>query len=51
MVDNGTNWFNCHYEAGTDADIPGQRRGSRLAVMPLRWTADDWPQVDLKQDN
>jgi arabinan endo-1,5-alpha-L-arabinosidase len=51
MVDNGTNWFSCHYEAATDADIPGQRRGSRLAVMPLRWTADDWPQVDLKQDN
>ena len=48
IVDNGTNWFSCHFEAGTDANIPGKRRGSRLAVMPLGWTADDWPQLDLK---
>jgi arabinan endo-1,5-alpha-L-arabinosidase len=49
IVDNGTNWFSCHYEAGTAAATPGQRRGgSPLAVMPLRWTADNWPQVDLK---
>lgn len=48
IVDNGTNWFSCHYEASPDSSIPGQRRGSRLAVMPLRWTLDDWPQLDLK---
>ena len=49
IVDNGTNWFSCHYESGTGAGAPGQRRGrSPLAVMPLRWTADNWPQVDLK---
>jgi len=48
IVDNGTTWFSCHYEASPDSSIPGQRRGSRLAVMPLRWTVDDWPQLDLK---
>jgi arabinan endo-1,5-alpha-L-arabinosidase len=47
IVDHGTNWFSCHYEAG--AAPPGQRRGgSPLAVMPLRWREDGWPQVDLK---
>ena len=51
IVDNGTNWFSCHYEAGAGAGVPGQRRGSPLAVMPLRWTADNWPQVDLKPTN
>jgi arabinan endo-1,5-alpha-L-arabinosidase len=49
IVDNGTNWFSCHYEAGVNVGGFGQRRGgSPLAVMPLRWTADNWPQVDLK---
>ena len=48
IVDKGTNWFSCHYEAGADAGVSGQRRGSPLAVMPLRWTADNWPEVDLK---
>ena len=48
IVDNGTNWFSCHYEAGGDVSAARQRRGSPLAVMPLRWTADNWPQVDLK---
>jgi arabinan endo-1,5-alpha-L-arabinosidase len=49
IVDNGTNWFSCHYEAGADAGIPGQRRGaSPLAVMPMHWTQDGWPEVGLK---
>ena len=49
IVDNGTNWFSCHYEAGANAGIPGQRQGgSPLAVMPMHWTKDKWPQVDLK---
>lgn len=48
IVDHGTNWFSCHYEAGTDAGLAGQRRASLLAVLPLRWTADNWPQLDLK---
>ena len=48
IVDNGTNWFSCHYEAGGAAGVPGQRGGSPLAVMPMRWTADNWPEVDLK---
>ena len=48
IVDNGTNWLSCHYEAVADAGNGGQRRGSPLAVMPMRWTADNWPEVDLK---
>jgi arabinan endo-1,5-alpha-L-arabinosidase len=48
IVDNGTNWFSCHYEAVADAGIPGQRRASVLAVMPLRWRVDNWPELDLK---
>jgi len=46
IVDNGTNWFSCHYEA--DASTSGQRQGSPLAVIPMRWNADNWPEVDLK---
>jgi arabinan endo-1,5-alpha-L-arabinosidase len=49
ITDNGTNWFSCHYEAAPGPNSTGQRRGgSPLAVMPLRWTADNWPEVDLK---
>ena len=42
IVDNGTNWFSCHFEA---AGAP--RRGSVLAIIPLRWNADGWPELDL----
>ena len=43
IVDKGTNWFSCHFEAdGT------QRRGSVLAIIPLRWNADGWPELDVK---
>ena len=48
IVDHGTNWFSCHYEAGASPAVPGQRRASPLAVMPLRWRPDDWPELDLK---
>jgi arabinan endo-1,5-alpha-L-arabinosidase len=50
IVENGTNWLSCHYESAVDAESPGPRRAPRLAVMPLRWTADEWPQVDVKQE-
>ncbi|HXR08244.1 MAG TPA: arabinan endo-1,5-alpha-L-arabinosidase [Candidatus Acidoferrum sp.] len=41
IVDNGTNWFSCHFEAdGT------RRRGSVLAIIPLRWNAGGWPELD-----
>jgi arabinan endo-1,5-alpha-L-arabinosidase len=43
IVDNGTNWFSCHFEAdGTP------RRGSVLAIVPLRWNADGWPELEMK---
>ena len=48
FVDRGTNWFSCHYEAGPDTGVPGQRRASPLAILPLRWTKDNWPELDLK---
>jgi len=43
LVDNGTNWFSCHFEADS-----ARRQGSALAVIPLRWNADGWPEPDLK---
>ena len=40
IVDNGANWFSCHFESdGT------RRRGSALAIIPLRWNADGWPEL------
>jgi arabinan endo-1,5-alpha-L-arabinosidase len=48
IVDKGTNWFSCHYEAVAGAGNSGQRRASTLAVMPLRWRDDNWPELDLK---
>jgi arabinan endo-1,5-alpha-L-arabinosidase len=52
IVDHGTNWLSCHYEAGANAGAPGQRRGgSPLAVMPMHWTRDNWPEIDLEPAN
>lgn len=42
IVDKGQYWFSCHFEADTAG-----RRGSPFAVMPLHWTADGWPAVDV----
>jgi len=44
IVDKGTNWFSCHFESGGAG-----RRGSVLAIIPLRWNADGWPEFDLRQ--
>ena len=42
-------WFTCHYEGIMPTNgANAQRGGSRLAVLPLRWTADDWPELDLE---
>jgi arabinan endo-1,5-alpha-L-arabinosidase len=39
----GTNLFSCHFYDGT-------RRGiSTLAILPLKWDADGWPEVGGKQ--
>jgi hypothetical protein len=45
-VDQGTNWFSCHFE------YDGGRGGATtLALMPLHWNADGWPEVDMSPDN
>jgi arabinan endo-1,5-alpha-L-arabinosidase len=39
LRENGTNWLSCHFYDRT-------RRGQpTLALLPLRWDADGWPQV------
>jgi beta-xylosidase len=54
IIEQGTNWFSCHFEAGAKpsggaaAGAAGPRRGSPLAVIPMRWTPDNWPELDLK---
>ena len=36
---NGTNWFSCHFYDGT-------RRGlSTLAILPLQWQTNGWPEI------
>ncbi len=46
IVDQGTNWFSCHFE------YDGGRDGATtLALMPLHWNADGWPEVDMSPDN
>ena len=43
---NGQSWLSCHYE-GVESAPSKRRRSSPVAILPLRWTADDWPEVDL----
>jgi arabinan endo-1,5-alpha-L-arabinosidase len=37
--EGGTNWFSCHFYDGS--------RGGRstLAILPLRWSTDGWPEI------
>ena len=35
----GTNWFSCHFYDGSRAGL------STLAILPLRWTTNDWPEI------
>jgi arabinan endo-1,5-alpha-L-arabinosidase len=35
-----TNWFSCHFYDGTHQGRP------TLGLLPLRWDADGWPEVD-----
>ena len=44
IVDQGTNWFSCHFE------YDGTRGGTTaLSLFPLHWNADGWPEVDISQ--
>jgi arabinan endo-1,5-alpha-L-arabinosidase len=49
IEDHNRFWFSCHYEGVASSNSPGAQRGggSRLAVLPLRWTNDHWPELDL----
>jgi arabinan endo-1,5-alpha-L-arabinosidase len=45
----GKYWASCHYEGIVSTNAaPFGGRGSRLAVLPMRWTVDNWPELDLK---
>jgi arabinan endo-1,5-alpha-L-arabinosidase len=37
--EGGTNWFSCHFYDASRAGL------STLAILPLRWTSDDWPEI------
>jgi arabinan endo-1,5-alpha-L-arabinosidase len=39
IVENGTNWFSCHYYDGTRNGL------SMLAIRPLQWNANGWPEI------
>jgi arabinan endo-1,5-alpha-L-arabinosidase len=45
ISDNGADWFSCHFYDGT--------RGGRstLAVLPLRWDANGWPEISVGAAN
>jgi arabinan endo-1,5-alpha-L-arabinosidase len=43
LVEKGESWFTCHFEA--DARLGGR---ATLAVMPLHWNADGWPEAELQ---
>lgn len=40
---DGTDWFSCHFYDGTRHGIP------TLAVMPLKWNADGWPEINWSE--
>jgi arabinan endo-1,5-alpha-L-arabinosidase len=37
--EGGTNWFSCHFYDATRAGL------STLAILPLRWNTNDWPEI------
>ena len=37
--ENGTNWFSCHFYDGSRGGV------STLAILPMRWTTNDWPEI------
>ena len=42
LVQDGNEWFSCHFYDGTDPRGPGT-----LAIRPLTWDEDGWPIVGL----
>jgi arabinan endo-1,5-alpha-L-arabinosidase len=39
ISENGTNWFSCHFYDGTRGGI------STLAILPLQWDTNGWPEI------
>lgn len=39
-TENGDDWFSCHFYDGQQGGI------SRLAILPLNWTTNGWPEID-----
>ena len=39
LEEDGKFWFSCHYYDGTE------RGRSMLAIRPLRWANDGWPEL------
>jgi len=40
LSENGTNWFSCHFYDGSNPRGPGT-----LAILPMRWTTNGWPEI------
>ena len=38
-TEGGTNYFSCHFYDGSRAGL------SALAILPLRWTTNNWPEI------
>jgi len=38
--ENGTNWFSCHFYNGEQHGV------SQLAILPLDWNTNGWPDID-----
>jgi len=45
LSEGGTNWLSCHFYDGTREGL------STLAILPLRWNTNGWPEVLLKSQN
>lgn len=41
LADDGHEWFSCHFYDGT------RRGASALAILPLHWSADGWPELHV----
>ena len=42
LSEGGTHWLSCHFYDGTREGL------STLAILPLRWNTNGWPEVLLK---
>jgi arabinan endo-1,5-alpha-L-arabinosidase len=45
LSEGGTNWLSCHFYDGTRQGAPS------LALLPLRWDTNGWPEVGMPPGN